>query len=100
MTTSDSAMIAPISVLMSAWRQSYGKTMSSTAPKTAQIRAVRHRFCGRGASGRRRSTRSPRPGMRAPRQNSTPMMMRNASRSVTPGSATPPDCGNQVWADM
>ena len=26
-------------------------------------------------------------------------MMRKASRSVTPGSATPPDCGNQVCAE-
>ena len=37
--------------------------------------------------------------MRDPRQNSTTTMMRNASRSVTPGSETPPDCGNQDCAD-
>ena len=92
-------MIVPISVLISASRKSNGKTISSTAAATAQISPVRIRCCGRGASGSRRSTRSPRPGMRAPRQNSTTMMMMNASRSVTPGSATPPDCGNQLCAE-
>src|SRR5690242_19384018 len=98
-TTSDSAMTVPISVLTSASRKSYGKMTSSTAPTSPAIRAVRHRCWGRGASGSRRSTSSPRPGIRAPRQNSTPMMIRNASRSVTPGSETPPDCGNQDCAD-
>ena len=99
MTTSDSAMTAPISVLISASRKSNGKMTSSTAPTRAQISAVRHRCAGRGASGSRRSTSSPRPGIREPRQNSTAMMIENASRSVTPGSATPPDCGNQHCAD-
>ena len=66
---------------------------------TEAISPVRIMCCGRGASGSRRSTISPRRGMRDPRQNSTPMMIRNASRSVTPGSETPPDCGNQDWAD-
>ena len=99
MTTSDSARTAPISVLISASRKSYGKTTSSTAPTRAQISAVRHRCAGRGASGSRRSTSSPRPGIREPRQNSTATMIAKASRSVTPGSATPPDCGNQLCAD-
>ena len=98
-TTSDSAISAPISVLISASRKSNGNTISSTAPTSAPISAVRTRCCGRGASGSRRSTISPRPGMRDPRQNSTTTMMRNASRSVTPGSETPPDCGNQDCAD-
>jgi hypothetical protein len=99
MTTSDSAMTAPISVLISASRKSNGKMISSTAPASPQASAVRHRCRGRGASGSRRSTTSPRPGIREPRQNSTTTMMPNASRSVTPGSATPPDCGNQLCAD-
>ncbi len=98
-TTSDSAIRMPMSVLISALRKSNGKTTSSTAAPPPKISAERHRCCGRGASGSRRSTTSPRPGMRAPRQNSTPMMIRNASRSVVPGIATPPDCGNQDSPD-
>jgi hypothetical protein len=94
-TTSDSAISAPISVLINASRKSKGNTISSTAPASPQISPVRTRCCGRGASGSRRSTISPRPGMRDPRQNSTTTTIRNASRSVTPGSETPPDCGNQ-----
>ena len=98
-TTSDSAISAPISVLIRASRKSNGNTISRTAPTSAQISPVRTRCCGRGASGRLRSTISPRPGIRDPRQNSTTTMIPNASRSVTPGSETPPDCGNQDWAD-
>src|SRR6201982_1945804 len=98
-TTSDSAISAPISVLIRASRKSNGNTTSSTAPTSAQISPARTRCCGRGASGSDRSTISPRPGMRDPRQNSTATMMRKGTEPVTPGSETPPDCGNQDWAD-
>ena len=49
MTTSDSAIRMPISVLISALRKSNGNTTSSTAAPAPKISAERNRCCGRGA---------------------------------------------------
>src|ERR1700733_11723744 len=72
-TTSDSAITGPISVLISASRKSNGRTTSEIAHTATAGTVVRRRCCGRGASGRLFSTSSPRPGRLAPRRymNST-----------------------------
>ena len=71
-TTSDRAITVPIRVLISASRKSNGSTTIPTAQTKPTIAAMRIRFSGRGASGSRCSTRSPRLGSRPPRMNIAP----------------------------
>ena len=95
MTTSDSAISAPISDTTSAWRKSNGRTTSATAQTAASGRATTSSRSGRGAAGSRCSTSSPREGIRAPRRNIATMMITNASSSWTPGIGVPSLVGNQ-----
>ena len=84
-----------MSVFISAWRKSKGSTMSATTPTIAAMTAGRSRCSGRGASGRRFSMISPRPGRLAPRQNIPMMIARKTSTWVTPGRALPPSVGKK-----
>jgi hypothetical protein len=99
MTTSDSAISVPISEVISASRKSNGSSTSAAAQTAASGSEMTARRRGRGAAGSRRSTSSPRLGSRAPRRNIAAMMIANATSSCTPGSAVPPEVGNQDMAE-
>ena len=90
---------APIMLLVSAWRKSNGSTTRAIPHATTPITAGRTRRSGRGASGNRFSTSSPRPGRLAPRQNMAITMMTKMNRSLIPGIAWPWSFGNQERVD-
>ena len=85
MTTSDRAITVPISELISACLKSNGRTTSATAQTTVNTTAGRASRRGRGTSGSRCSTSSPRPGSLAPRRNIAATMNRNAISSFDAG---------------
>ncbi len=100
MTTSESAMTVPISVLISASRKSNGSTTSAIAQIATPTAVVRTRCCGRGASGSRFSTSSPRPGSFAPRRYMNSTIRMKITSSATPGIAVPPEVGNHERFEM
>ena len=97
-TTSDSAISVPIIVFTSASRKSNGNTTRATAHTRANTGAVTASLRGRGASGRRCSTSSPRVGRLAPRRYMNNTIRTNTTSSYTPGNATPPAVGNHERA--
>ncbi len=99
MTTSDSAITMPISEFVSAWRKSNGSTTSATAHRTVDGIARANGCFGRGTSGRRCSTSSPRVGSDAPRRNIAATMSTKTSSSLTPGHAAPWLVGNHDFVD-
>ena len=88
MTTSERAITMPISEFVSAWRKSNGSTTSAIAHRIVDGIASAYACFGRGTSGRRCSTSSPRVGSDAPRRNIAATISTKTSSSLTPGHAT------------
>ncbi len=99
MTTRERAITIPISEFVSAWRKSNGSTTSAIAHRSVDGIASATACFGRGTSGRRCSTSSPRVGSDAPRRNIAATMSAKTSSSLTPGQATPWLVGNHVFVD-
>ena len=98
MTTRERQMTMPSIELISACRKSYGKTISATTPSNAATTAGLSSRSGRGTTGSRFSTISPRPGRLAPRRKRARTMTRKTNSSDTPRSGAPPESvGNQLW---
>ena len=99
MTTRERAITIPISEFVSAWRKSKGSTTSAIAQRTLEGIAILTACFGRGTSGRRCSTSSPRVGSDAPRRNIAATMSTKTSSSLTPGIARPSVVGNHDFVE-